>query len=800
MHMLLLPVEARYAIRSCFAHRLVSAAIILIVAVAIGGVTAIGAVVKRVLLDPLPFEQPERLVRISMTDPATGRIQAARFGDFQAWQQAIKGMTLAAFSGGRPTLQRADIAEAFDVGYVGPGFDRVLRVATQLGRFFNDEEFERGTDAVLVLTDSAWRRLFNGDPGAVGRSLTIDNRAYTIVGVLPATSFDYPRTPFGLDAWLPLVRFGAAEAGRSIQVVGRLAEDVGSAEVQEGLAASFAAQAADRPANARNLRPTVAPLQEEAAAGPRPALLLVLGALVVVLLIASVNIANLLLARGEERRRDLSIMAAVGLDRLVIARLLLMENLLLTFAGAALGAALAPWLIQTFLAVYPDPLPRPVDGRAILSVLPITVGLTVLTAVLASLPLLLSTVRGVTGTDLRASERTATASPARLRLRATLVIAQLALSLVLLSAATQLTRSFLALVRVQPGYDETVMAFAMGMVQRDRSADRAIQFYRDLLDALGRQPGIVSAAATNNLPTRNAPPAAVRFLGPEVRPRPEGAPVFANLVTPAYLRVLDIGLVRGRDLSETDDAASPRVTLINQRLATEAYGTLDVIGRQLEWAGETWEVVGVVSDIRQRGPAQPPDPAFYVSWKQRREPPLFVLVRSTLSADALAGAIRAALGEADKNRIAPIHTMATLADRSAELTRRDRFNAVTTTTISIVALVLVILGIYGNLAYAVTQRRREIAIRLALGATRPQVEGGFVRYASIQAAIGAGVGILCTVWSGRWLEASLAGFTAGDAGSSAFVAALLVGLATFAAWMPARRAGRIDPASLLRGE
>jgi putative ABC transport system permease protein len=787
--------DLRYAVRACTRHSLISLVVIGVTALGVGGITALGAVVKRTLLDPLPLPRPHELVRIVATDPATRRPVMTSFAAYEEWRsRATVFSDIGAFQNGRPAMQSDEGAEPLDVAYVTESFDRVLSVQPALGRTFRTDEFAAGRDAVVMLTDDAWRRMFGGDAAAVGRQIRIEDRLHTIVGVLPPTSLEYPRSPFGLDAWLPMVT-PAPERRLTTpaMIVARLQTGVGVRAAAESVAEATRQIAAARP-DVSTGSATVVLLQDELAAAPAATLMMMTAALCLVLGIAAINLANLLLLRGADRRRDFAILSALGQDSRARARQLLLENLLLAITGAAAGLALAPLLMRGFLGASPDPLPRPVDAAALLEVAPFAAAAALATTVLASLPLLLS-MRGTTVSDLRDDDRT-TSGRGAARARGGLLAAQLALSLVLVGVGGQLSRTFLTLARVEPGYDDSLMAFAMGLVQRDRP-ERARQFFDDLTTALARHPGVTGVAMTNNLPTRaGALATGIRFSGTSTAPA--GPPPFAHVVTPSLTGLLGLRTLEGRPLLESDQSASAPVALINDRLAAHVFGQQTAVGQSFQWDGRTWQIVGVVNSIRQRGPAHPVEPAIYVSWRQVTRLPIFVLVRSPQPPDVLATTIRSTVADVDRDRRAPIHTMATLAERSAELTRGDRFRALLTATIGGLGLALVVLGVYGNLSYAITRRRREIAIRIALGESAPQVRRRFVRGALRPVAGGLAVGALGSLAVAQWLSSLIAGFDPREPGSLVLSGAVILTVTLVASWIPASRASRTDPAQLLR--
>jgi predicted permease len=804
--------DFQYAVRMLKRQPGFTAIALLTLALGIGATTAIFSVVNAVVLRPLPFPQSERLVLLFENNHqrgwATFSVAPANFVDWARESRTFESMV--ATGSGSAAIMVDGAAEQVPVTVATMELFTVLRAAPLLGRAFVQGDDAPGAAAIAVIGHGLWQRRFGGDAAIVGRSVTINDRPTTIVGVMPE---GFGRGNPDTDLWLPLTidRAQAERGGRSLRVLGRLSETATLEHARAEMQALAERMSRAYPANA-GWGVTLVPL-EEAVVGPgiRRTLLLLLGAVVFVLLIACVNVANLLLARGVARQRELAIRTALGADRWRILRQLLTESLVLAALGGTLGVFVAIWGTQVLLALAPAGIPRLLEVALDARVLAAGVAATLAAALIFGLVPALQAVTAKPDKTLKDTTRGGTANPGRRRVSHAFVVAEIGLAVVLLVGAGLLVRSFIKLSSQPIGFDpEQALTFRLSLPEARYGSPQAVtQFYRDALDRIRALPGVVAAGATHALP----------FSGDNsVRPfiregeslSAENAPTSEyRLITPGYFAAMGIPVTRGREFTSSDTLGQPAAVIVTESFARQFLGGRDPIGQRLRQAGDNPEipwmtVVGVVGDVRHLGLAADMQPEMFwpepqATWGatlNRHRRSLTVIVRTTGDPARFISTIRAQMAAIDPNRpmIDP-RPMRDLVSRSADV---QRFSMVLLGIFAAVGLLLAAAGVYGVISYTVASRRREMGIRLALGANPRALLSEVLRSGLVLAIFGAGTGLAAAWALDDALRTLLFQTPPRDIVTFVSVTLLLLSTAFLACLLPARRASRVDPIEALR--
>jgi putative ABC transport system permease protein len=782
----------------------------LTLALGIGATTAIFSVVYTSILRPLPFHEPERLILGGFVDE-NGKVRnafsAPNFLDWKAASHKLSGVT--SIENGTLNLS-GDGAEPerLQAALVGADFFKVMGIQPLSGRTFAPGEDKAGASRVAVISEKLWRGRFGGDPGLIGRSITLNGNPYQVVGVLKKGV----QLPSSADVWVPKV-FSADElqsrGGVFFAAIGRLAPGVALKTAQaesEVIGRRLSAQYPD--ANASYFKSmTVEPLADQILGDTRKPLLILLGAVGVVLLIACVNVANLLLVRAAVREGEIVIRAALGAGRGRIVRQLLTESLVLALAGGAAGVAVASWIVKGLIALGPKGIPRldqaQVDGTALLFAL----GISLLTGVLFGLAPALQTSR----TDLSGAIREGTRGSkgrAGTRARSVLVVVETALAVILLAGAGLLIRSFSRLQNVSPGFDpEHAVTFRLQLPEgRYSTEDKLRGFTGALLERLGRLPGVEAAGATfSGLPFSGG----VDVLTFSVAGRPP-APVDKEeairiaTATPGYFKALGLRVVRGRPFTPQDRAGAPQVVMINEAAVRKHFPGENPLGHRIDlgWTVDGvrrgGEIVGVVADFKQDALEKEIEPELFLPYDQAPQESLSVVLRTRSDSQGLVSAIGSQVRGLDPDL--PVYGMQSVSELVATSTSQSRFYMLLLGGFAALALLLAAVGIYGVIAYAVRQRTQEIGIRMALGASRDRVMGMVVRQGLTLALLGAAAGLIGAFLATRGLRSLLFEVTASDPMTYVGVAAVLIAVAAVASYLPARRAARTEPQLALRGE
>lgn len=801
--------DLRYAARRARARPLVAGTTLVLTALAVGATTAAFSVVNGLLLRPLPLPEPDRVVRIMgvdsrFLDDAWGGVSFPNGNDIAARSRTLQQVALynQNWSG---TLLGGDEPRPVQYALVGHDFAAVLGVRPLLGRWFVPEEHRPGADDVVVLTHEGWQREFGGDSAIVGRAIIVDDEPLTVVGVLPPLGLEFPRAE--LAFWTPLAPATTGSAswrsGRMapwLSAVGRLRPGTSLEQANAELAVIARQLAVEHPAinetksyHARSL--------QEAIVGPVRSMLWLLSAAVAgVLLVACADVAMLLLASAAQRRGEFAVRAALGGTGARVARQVLTEAVALTALGGVLGIALAPVILAAFLGMYPEPLPS--RAQIVLDARVLAVGIATIGigALLAGLPAARQARSLELGDRLRDWRRAAGGRTERRRTGA-LIAAQVALSVTLLFAAGLLLRSFWNLTHVELGFEPRgVLTFWLtpSRTHGGRSADA---LYDELTESLRVLPGVRSVATSFDIPT------AGRSFGTSVRREgasntPERSPTAGvQMVSAGFFPALGIPLRAGRGIGDEDRRGAPFVVVVNESFTARMFPGERALGRRIVVWDTVHTIVGVVGDARRGRPLwDPPEPEMYFAADQRGQSWRYVLVRaeSGRDLDALVPSIRAEVRRLDPSL--PLAELASLEDRLREAATPQRFRGALVGSLGAIALVLSMVGIYGVVAYSVSQRTREIGIRLALGEAQRAVRLRMVAQALAPAALGVVAGSALAGMAARWLERFVLGVPPRDMATLGAVAALFLIVATVAAYAPARRASRIDPTMALRAE
>jgi predicted permease len=689
---------------------------------------------------------------------------------------------------------------------MSPGLPRMLGVVPRLGRSFARGEEERGAPRVVMLSEALWQRRFGGDPRVLGRDVTLEGDPYTVIGIIPATGQramlpSHLATAQRVDLWLPL-RLNTDVAPRGLHfmdVVGRLRPELSFQQAEERLEV-FARRLRESKVTEHGIR--ISALERGVIGDSRPLLVALAGAAGMVLLIACTNVANLLLARASGRRREVAILAALGAGRGRIVRQLLVESLLLALLGAAAGALVAHLGVLGLRAVGPTSVPRLAEAAVDARLLIFALGLSMFTGLLFGLVPALQTSRPDLAEVIKVGGRGAVGGPARDRFRVALVVTEVALSFALLIGAGLLAQSLGRLLAVEKGFESerVVSAYLNLPGGRYPEAHQQIAFFRELRERLEALPGVRSAALVNNPPLTGGPSGGFAIEGRTFPP--EGSPfAWKRIVSPDYFATLGIPIVAGRAIDERDVAGAAPVLVVNQAFARRYFPGENPLGKRVDFSWETTgfqEIVGVAKDAREQALDRPAEPILYIPLAQRAETGMYLLVRTVGATAGIIPQVRKAVAALDRDRA--LSEVQTLEDVLSQTLARRRLAMALFGAFSALALFLAAVGLYAVISYSVQQRKKEIGIRLALGARESQVAGTVIRRGIVLIAAGTVLGALAALGLGRFLAALVFGVGTADPMTYAGVAGLLVGTALVASLVPALRAARVDPSKVLSGE
>jgi predicted permease len=791
-----------------------SAAIIM--ALGIGANTAIFTIVNKVLLEPLPFRDVDRVVQIWHTPPqssfpgmTTFSISPANFLDWQRQNHVFEVMAL--YSGANFDLTGTEKPEAISASPVTAGFFSVLGVEPIHGRIFRPEENNPGQNQEVVLSYKFWQTHYGADPSAVGRTINLDGEPYTIIGVMgPAMN-----KPGFAQMWIPKA-FTPAEAAvrnnHNFLAVGRLKPGVTVEQAQAEMNTISQHLEQAYPEDDKGWGAVIHPLREETVGNVRPALLMMLGAVAFVLLIACANVANLLLARTFSRRKEIAIRTAMGARRARIVQQLLAESILISLLGGALGLVAAHFGIQLLLKLFANRLPQLGEITLNGPVLAFTFALSVVTGILAGLLPALSMTKGDTSDALKQGLGRTDATSGSSATRSALVVVEVALSLVLLIGAGLMIRSLSRLQTINPGFDQHNVLTMNVEINKKQFADatQQSQFFDQIIERVRSIPGVESSGAIDNLPLTGGSNQPVAIQGHPALALSEQPEVSVRVTTPGYFRTMHIPLLQGRDLSPDDRAGSAAVVVISQSMAKQFWPNGDAIGHYLKlsfFPDQDRQVVGIVGDVKQQG-LQGSAGMATLYWPVAQEVapidapwmslPLSLVVRTTVPPRTIATAVTDAIHQINKDL--PVDNVLTLEEFVDATLTQQSFNMELLSIFGLLALILCTVGIYSVLAYSVKRGMKDIGLRIAFGASRRNVLQFVVTQAIKPTAIGVAIGLAAAYSLSHLVTSMVYGVTAHDALTFAAVTALLILVAITASLIPAMRATHIDPLSVIRDE
>jgi len=799
--------DLRYGVRTLFKSPAFTLVAVVALALGIGANTTIFSVVNAVLLRPLNYPNPEQLVLVRDTQPPSTNETPVDYPEYLDWREQAQFFEhLAAHFNTTYTLTGQGDPQQLWGARISTNALPAVGVNPILGRGFLPEEEARSSERVALISYGFWQRQFAGDSKVIGKSITLNARPHTIVGVLPSQfkslnpgDIQRGQEP---DVWTPL-RLSSEIAPRGLNfltVFGRLKPGVSLAQADAAMADLIPRLQKER---SIDHGAKLTPLQQATVpASMRTMLLLLLGAVGFVLLIACGNVANLLLARSSARQKEIAIRLAVGASRSRLVRQLLTESLLLALLSGGAGLLLSFWGVGVFVAAARTRMPRldevSLDGRVLL----FTLGISLLTGLIFGVAPALRASKGELHETLKEGGRTG-AGVGQQRLRGLLVVVQVALSLVLLIGAGLLVKSFVHVLTTDKGFDASQLLTAnlsVSSVKYTEPQQQAL-FFQQYLERLKSVPGLEGAAIVNNAPlVGGGVNGGIKIEGRADPPNqlPVGE---KSIISPEYFHVMRTPIVRGRAFTDRDNASTAQVAIINESLARRYFGGEDPIGRRIDFNWDTkgtQEIVGIVGDVKQYGLDLPASPTIYVPYLQRPDSSMTVVVRSQVTPVSLVGAMRQELLTVDKEQaLAQVRTM---QDVVAESIAQRRIIVMVFAIFGVLALLLAAIGLYGVLAYTVSLRTREIGVRMALGAQRADVLRLVVKGGMMLCLIGVAIGIAGAFALTRLLTTLLFGVTPTDAATFAGGSLALIVVAMLACYIPARRATKVDPLVALRYE
>jgi predicted permease len=806
--------DAKYALRQLWANPTFALVMILTLALSIGANSAIFSVINGVLLKRLPYSQPERIVRFfhSDTDFPKFPMNPFDFLDFRARNHSFESM--AAFTRGDVQLSGSGEPIHLNGFSITSGYFRVLGLQPRLGHEFDFNAEIPGNGLQVILSDRVWQTQFGADPNIIGRKVTLNMQPFTVVGVMPPGTEhpgnSYHSVAYGdsVDVWWPFSFVGNPNNRGShyMEGIGRLKSGVSVEQASADMNAVLTQLGREHPDSDTGWHVLIVPLYSEIVGARRQMLFVLLGAVSMVLLIACANTANLLLARASARQREIAVRLAMGAPRLRVVRQLLTESLLISLAGGALGLMLALGGVRALVALLPADFPRAHDIHISWPVLVFTLLISILTGILFGLAPAMQASHTDPKQGLQQGSRTITASRHQNRLRSALVMAEVSLACVLLVGAGLMLRTFLNLVHLDPGFhEENVLTANLSLPHVRYKPEQTIQFYDNLTNSLNVLPGVESAGAGSDLPWSGYDENAGGFTIEGKTPLPhQNLHARYHMATPGYFSAMGIPLLEGRFFTEGDRHGTRPVIVINHAMAARYWPNEDVIGKRITFEDEPkkdddWlTIVGLVGDVKDQPNSTSAEPAFWWSEFQQAQPDMSIAIRTRSDARQVADSLRAIVHKLDPRlAVADVKLMNQVADASISA---PRFTFVMVSLFAALAILLAGIGAYGVIAYTVSQRTQEFGLRVALGAQRNDL----LRMVLVQSARlvvpGTIVGLVLALSLGRVVQSLLYGVSAADPLILVSVAFVVIAVALFASYVPARRAASADPMVALRAE
>jgi putative ABC transport system permease protein len=813
--------DALYALRTFTKDAAFATIVVVTLALGIGATTAIFSVLDGVLLRPLPYPQVDRLVVVRERSVAAAgfNVISVSWPDFVDWRAQNRVFEhLAVFRPMNVNLTGSGDAERLNASLASSELFSTMGIAPLAGRGFVAAEDQPGTDRVVVISERLWRSHFNSEPNLVGRTIPLNGDPHTVIGIMPA-GMRYPSRL--TDVWMPLGLFVQSFPPRGahpgLTAIGRMKPGLTVAQVDAEMDTIAQRLAAQYPSSNKNTRVSILPYYDSVVSNIRPALIVLSGAVVVVLLIACANLANLMLSRAEARHREIAIRAALGAGRRRILQQLLVESVILALAGGVVGAALAAWAVKLFVASQPATIPRidliAVDGR----VLAFTAAISIATGLLFGLmPAIRSSAADLLSTIKESSRGSGRRGS---RVRSVLVVAEVAMALMLLVGAGLMIRSFMRLMSVDLGFDpERVVTARLTLPERKYpELAQWTAFHRELLRRINTISGVQAAGLNSAVPLEGSGSEAPIIAEGDAMPtseRPATTTLFQT-ASSGYFAAMDIQMLAGRDFTERDNADTSKVAIVDESVVARLFHGANPIGKRIafEFSGghgphmePVWrEVIGVVRHVRHYGVAsEPPFVQVYVPYEQmpaymlQRRPSMALVARTSLPKELLAPAVRRELAAIDRD--IPVYNVQTMERYREQESEQQRLSVVLLAGFGGLALTLAVIGIYGVLSYSVTQRTQEIGIRMALGASRGDVLRQVIGQGMLLTAIGLVLGVAASVAGSRVLGGLLYQISPRDPATFAFLIAVLAIVALLASLLPALRATRISPIDALRAE
>lgn len=782
-------------------------------ALGIGANSAIFSVVNAILLRPLAYERPEDLVLINHNYPKINlRASVSAFGYVHYRDNAKSFESIAAQTGWPVNLTGLGEPERLAGTAISTNFFQTLGVKPALGRTFAPGEDEAGKNHVVVLSHAFWQRRFGGSTATLNSTLTLNGESYTVVGIMPAT-FEFGREMGQVfDLWSPLTFTPQQLSSNSLtfeflSVLARLKPGVSITQAQaemDTIAANLRQQYMQG-ADASNWNLLLQPFRELIVGDIRPMLLLLLGAVALVLLIACANVANLLLARGAARQKEIAIRNALGAGRSRIVRQLLTESLLLALIGGALGLALGYFGVKVLVALNESRIPRANE----LGLDPIVFGFTALVSLLTGVLFGIFPALQLSRDDLQETLKEGGRSGAggvRSRVRSALVVIEMAMALVLLISAGLLIKSFIRVQQVNPGFKpENLLSLQLALPDlKYREPAQRDAFFKDLIERVRALPGVTSVGASSILPMSGSNSSGSFQIEGRILPPGQSSPHGDRWsATTDYYKTMGIPLVRGRYFEDRDSAEAPGVAIIDETMARKYWPDEDPVGKRITFEGgrdnPRWrEIVGIVGHVKHRGLEGESRVQYYIPYQQRPQSSMFLVVRTSGDPSSVAGSVRSSVLSIDRDL--PVFRVKTMEQYVSESMTQRRFAMYLFGIFAVIALVLAAVGLYGVMAYSVTQRTHEIGVRMALGARRQDVVAMVVRQGMVLAGAGLVVGLGAAFGLTRLMAALLFGVNVRDVTTFVLISLILGAIAFMASLVPARRATKVDPLIALRYE
>ena len=805
--------DIRYGLRGLLKRPGFTAIVVLTLALGIGASTAIFSVVNSVLLRHLPYRTAERIVSIEELSPEGKLIQttSANFLDWRAQNTVFEH--LAAIRRTTTNLALPDQAERLDLAQTSADFFDIFGVTPQYGRLFMPQDEQAGHVPVVVVSNALWARRFGSDPSLVGKTITLDGSNYTVIGITPP-GFQYPRNA---DVWLPPLKLAPEMNPQQdvtqtrgmgyLEAVALLKPGVSIRQAAAEME-TITARLRQQYPNTNNRRfNRVVSLHEHLIGDTNRVLWLLLGAVTFVLLIGCANVANLLLASGASRQKEIAIRTALGASRARIVRQLFTESTMLALAGGAVGLLIAFWGLAAITRLLPADFPRLLEIRMDWRVLTFTFVASVLTGILFGLAPALQISRPDVQDAIRETGRGASGSLRQSRFRQALIVVEVALSVVLLAGAGLLFRSFLQLQSVNTGFvaQQVLTARLTPSGTNFRRNPDYVNFYKQVLDKVSALPGVQDAGVINTLPLDKGPTAAFRVDGRPVTTPDKWPGSNYRVVSPNYFRAMGIPIVQGRGYTDRDEFNAPQVIIVNQELARSVFPGENPVGKRITFGNvdsnnqPSWfEIVGVAANVRSLELREEATSELYFSILQNPWDTMSLVIRSNVEPASLSVSVRQAVNEIDKS--VPVSNVQTMDHLVSESITQPRFNVFLLGLFSALAMILSAAGIYGVTAYTVTQRTHELGIRLALGAQVSDVLKMILGQGMAVIGVGLVIGLASAFALMRLLRSLLFGVGENDPVTFVAITVMLLLVALVACYIPARRATKVDPLSALRTE